>query len=80
MRQKPWDRRKIDNRRIASELREPKETFLIVCEGEKTEPAYFDSFKVKSALIHTVGSGKNTVSLVEKAIRLRDDEKRQDDI
>lgn len=31
--------------------REPLPRFLIVCEGEKTEPAYFDGFRVPSVTI-----------------------------
>jgi hypothetical protein len=45
------------------------QTFLIVCEGARTEPLYFQGFKVPSA--HIVGTGKNTKSLVEEAIRIR---------
>ena len=43
--------------------------FLIVCEGEKTEPNYFRSFPVNKNLIRLdiKGEGKNTKSLVEKA-------------
>lgn len=51
--------------------------FLIVTEGEKTEPLYFEYFKSflpKSFLdtIHLIGEGANTVSVVEKAIVTRD--------
>ncbi len=47
--------------------------FLIVCEGEKTEPNYFRSFPVNKNLIRLdiKGEGKNTKSLVEKAIELK---------
>ena len=30
---------------------EPKKRILIVCEGTKTEPNYFRSFKVKSSVV-----------------------------
>ncbi len=40
---------------------------LIVCEGENTEPSYFDQLKFKSATIETVGEGYNTVSLIKRA-------------
>lgn len=49
--------------------RKPLPTFLIVCEGAKTEPQYFKAFKLPSAEI--VGTGKNTRSLVDEAIRLK---------
>jgi hypothetical protein len=46
---------------------------LIVCEGEKTEPNYFKSFPVDPKVIKLdiQGEGKNTKSLVEKAIELK---------
>lgn len=30
-------------------------TFLIVCEGKKTEPSYFNALKFKTATIEVVG-------------------------
>lgn len=51
-------------------------TFLIVCEGAKTEPQYFKAFKLPSASI--VGAGKNTRSLVEEAIRLKKESEPRD--
>ena len=65
------------------ELRAPKpNSFLIVSEGEKTEPLYFDglakhindkygdSISVEKPLIKTKGEGKCTVSLVEETSRI----------
>lgn len=49
--------------------RPPIPTVLIVCEGEKTEPQYFQAFKLSS--VKVIGTGKNTKSLVEEAIRLK---------
>lgn len=50
--------------------------FLIVCEGVKTEPLYFEAFKAdlpKGALdIDIEGEGKNTQSLIEAVVRIRD--------
>lgn len=51
--------------------REVGQRFLIVCEGEKTEPNYFKSFRVPREVITVHGVGRNTVSLVLEAIRLR---------
>jgi len=52
--------------------------FLIICEGEKTEPLYFQKLKAelpKGALevtdIDIVGTGRNTLSLIEEAQRVR---------
>lgn len=57
--------------------------FLIVCEGEKTEPNYFKSFKtnVKSFVltIDTLGEGSNTKDLVKRTIKARDNSRQQYD-
>ncbi len=49
----------------------PGDLFLIICEGEKTEPNYFRSFNVKSAFIHGISS--NTIDLVTETIKFKDD-------
>jgi hypothetical protein len=51
-----------------------KEKILIVCEGKNTEPSYFKQFRYATAAIETVeviGEGYNTLSLVERAEKLR---------
>ena len=75
---------KIDNadlKRFArsSVKREPREikiSFLIVCEGEKTESNYFKKFNGKFGNvvfeIECEGKGYNTLKVVEEAIRIRD--------
>ena len=45
----------------------PEKTFLILCEGTKTEPNYFRSFHVISAQVEIVGTAMNTMSLVNHA-------------
>lgn len=48
---------------------------LIVCEGEKTEPAYFKKFPEQPEVFDAVdvkGTGNNTTFVVNKAIELRD--------
>lgn len=55
--------RKIGNRNI-------RQRFLIVCEGEKTEPNYFKSFRTAGLVVDAVGLGANTLSLVRKAAEL----------
>ncbi len=47
-----------------------KPTILIVCEGENTEPSYFNQFKLTSATVKPVGEGYNTISLVNRAYQL----------
>jgi hypothetical protein len=61
---------KNDRRRGVGQL-PTRPTFLILCEGARTEKDYFEAFKVSCA--HVEGLGKNTQSLVEEAIRLRDE-------
>ena len=59
-------------------VREIKQSFLIVCEGEKTEPDYFKAFRMTSATVKAVGQAMNTMTLVSKAISIRDaDQKRK---
>lgn len=60
---KPWHRKRQPVR-----YHKIRDRILIVCEGEKTEPNYFRRFPVKSEVI-VVGVGKNTISLVEEAVR-----------
>lgn len=48
---------------------------LIVCEGDKTEPKYFESFKDNDIFVidmDTDGGKINTIQVVDKAIELRD--------
>jgi hypothetical protein len=52
---------------------EERRYFLIVCEGERTEPIYFDYLKrfLPKHLLETVqiiGQGDNTINIVRKAI------------
>jgi hypothetical protein len=56
---------------------EEREYFLIVCEGVRTEPMYFDYWKkfLPKHLVETikiVGEGDNTINVVRKAIEERD--------
>ncbi len=64
---KPLSERRVDTRAL-----HPR--FLIVCEGKKTEPNYFRSFRV-NAKVEVVGLGDNTLSLVRQTCELM----RQDD-
>lgn len=57
------------------EVREPAENFYIFCEGEKTEPQYFESMKSIIAsepmyknMIYIKGLGKNTTGVLQYAI------------
>lgn len=63
-------------RRIETSFERPtpvlteKPTILIVCEGKNTEPSYFNQFRLSSATIKPVGEGYNTISLVNRAIQI----------
>ncbi len=61
--------RKVDTREI-------RQRFLIVCEGEKTEPNYFRSFRVPKnvAEIDVKGLGENPSKLVNSAKELKEQE------
>ena len=63
--------------------REPYDRVLIVCEGSKTEPSYFqalkDQYRLSTANVEVYANGLDPSSLVNKAKSLRDDEKRRGD-
>lgn len=73
---RPNPREERSLRRISS-TRIVKQSFLIVCEGENTEPDYFNAFRLTSANVKAVGQGINTVRLVQKAISIKEEEKRK---
>lgn len=56
--------------------REVRQRFLIVCEGAKTEPNYFKSFRVPKDVIQidVEGVGENPSKLVESAKKLNTQE------
>lgn len=55
---------------------ELRQRFLIVCEGEKTEPNYFKQFPLPhDSVVDVRGVGANTTSLVRKALELRQEAK-----
>lgn len=67
----PHDRRRSYTDRITN-TRELVQRFLIICEGEKTEPSYFKAFQVPGKVkIAVKGIGYNTVTLVQEAIKLK---------
>ncbi len=65
--------------RRREEIRSKRLYFLIVCEGEKTEPLYFEALKkdlpkgiLENAVIEIEGEGKNTLSLIESVAKIRE--------
>jgi len=67
----PWMRERLDRKVVTIQ----PERHLIVCEGEKTEPNYFDGLKREinakypreKIRLEIKGEGKNTLSLLEQA-------------
>jgi hypothetical protein len=51
--------------------RQERVRFLIVCEGTRTEPHYFEGFRVHVTDADILGEGYNTLSLVQKTIEIR---------
>lgn len=59
-------------------IRNKRKYYLIVCEGEATEPNYFEGLKqdlpkgvLTAYQIDIEGTGRNTQSLVDEAMRLQ---------
>lgn len=75
---KPTDKDKAWNKR-QNPLRSErdisiKNTFLIYCEGENTEPEYFKSFPVTTETkVEAIGLGRSRTALVEKVLELISD-------
>jgi hypothetical protein len=75
--------KKFTNKKKKKGKRELITYFLIVCEGEKTEPNYFKSFPKKvGKFIYDIeydGGGISTLKVVEKAIELKNNSKQKYD-
>lgn len=61
-------------------IRNKRKYYLIVCEGEATEPNYFEGLKqdlpkgvLTSYQIDVEGTGRNTESLLKEALRLKEE-------
>jgi hypothetical protein len=71
-------RRNINSRGYSPrkvDTREVRQRFLIVCEGEKTEPNYFEGFRVSKVVeIDVQGLGENPSKLVQSAKELKEQE------
>jgi len=64
-------KKNLRNLKRRKNFRTTRKNFLIVCEGEKTEPNYFSKFRVPKRVFDVVGIGANTESLVKKAIEFK---------
>lgn len=72
-----YNPRKERSLKRRTSYRDIKQSFLIICEGENTEPDYFNAFRLTSASVKALGKGKNTIKLVEEAVIIRDEERRK---
>ena len=70
------DHRKSDLTRRQG-IRNVKQSFLIVCEGVRTEPDYFKAFRVTTATVKAAGQAMNTISLVNKAISIKETDQKK---
>jgi hypothetical protein len=69
-----WKRKQAKNLKRRVGIRKPRDVFLIVCEGAKTEPNYFIEFRLSSSYVKNIfGIGDNTERLVQRAIEFRND-------
>lgn len=71
-------RRARAEKKRKTEFKSKRQFYLIVCEGTKTEPNYFESLKkslpkgvLELANIDIDGTGKNTLTIIEEAKNLR---------
>ena len=71
---KPWEKGGTVRDRNAR----PRRRVLIVCEDEKSSRNYFQSFDSSRSEVVAIGTGMNTLSLVEEAIALRNRAHRDD--
>jgi hypothetical protein len=68
---KAWNRSQKSGRYLSRPAASKEElpSILIVCEGAKTEPLYFESFRVPSLRLAIIPAGRKHLSVVEMAIR-----------
>lgn len=71
-----WARRTLSSRPYRQALFEVSKSFLVVCEGQNTEPDYFKSFPLGNAEVQAYGLGQSKTALVESTLDiLKKDEK-----
>jgi hypothetical protein len=71
-------KRKTNSRSYSTrqlDIKEVKQRFLIVCEGKKTEPYYFKSFRVPKAVVAIEGAAGDPTRLVNSAYKLANEDK-----
>ena len=70
----------IDSYKRSQGFKEPRKSILIVSEGSKTEPIYFNSLRSSLRLamveVEVVGEGAAPITVVDRAIELKAERKR----
>lgn len=77
---KPWNRKKVKTQPYNIEISEPKKVFLIICEGQNTEPEYFKSFPLVTARVESYGTGSSRTKLVEQVIEIKKSEDKDKEV
>lgn len=74
----PWNKTNSKLKRKVNLLKR-RQRILIICEGSKTEPEYFKKFPVNTEIVDITidGPGYNTLSLVNKAIEMKEKEEKK---
>jgi RloB-like protein len=67
-RDKPWAKRTANKAPYRENSKEQAKVFLIICEGENTEPLYFKSFPLGNAKVECYGLGRSKTALVEHVV------------
>lgn len=57
------------------EQKDQNKTFLIICEGENTEPSYFKAFPVPTNVVEVIGGCNSRTAFVDGALRLKNESK-----
>ncbi len=78
---KAWNR-KLETKRLRVESIDKKKSFLIICEGENTEPEYFKSIPVGNAIVESYGLGQSKTALVKSVLEVlkKDKEAREKEV
>lgn len=73
-RRSPTSRGSRGYRPRQTNTRSPRQRFLILCEGERTEPAYFESFRTPKVVLRIEGIGTDPLDIIRKAKRRQTEE------
>lgn len=71
---KPWNRRKTFKKAYNFNQEVAHRAFLIICEGENTEPEYFKAIPAENTSIKIIGLGSSRTTLVECAFNISQEE------